>query len=229
MKMNKCCTILPEDVGEIHNKLLRAYFASSLPKITPENYLIQIPIADKFFLEELVKICNENNFGINSNLQSERHLIYVSETVESTKPILLNGFDQVYDNIVKISIIGYAASKLLRFYREILFKSNGNTLLASLVKFENKMRSTDLNSGEKELFISLISVTKNSYIYWTEHGGGSNPQAFIIGDCVGYLAGWGSATWDDYWNGNLNSSGQGRRIGQGMIWSAAGSVVSGPL
>lgn len=90
--------------------------------------------------------------------------------------------------------------------------------------------------GAGTLASGMLRICRSSATYWRVHpistfwGGvtdtGQNPTEFIVGDCIGYLAGWGSALESDSSSeGGITPEGQWHRIRQGLIWGAAGSLV----
>jgi hypothetical protein len=86
-----------------------------------------------------------------------------------------------------------------------------------------------------EMSGGLLNLLKGSASFWKDKDtltmpDNPNPdgvQYLIAADCIGYIAGWASALWDDMHSpGGVRVSGQGRRIGQGLIWGASGSACA---
>lgn len=153
----------------------------------------------------------------------------------------------VWQNYRSRSIMSQVSSSELVFVDSVyaIFNSNNNGLTRSqicdnIISKANTLlgnfNSSTWTSGNGTLALGLIHVAKSSAYYWKNNspytfwGTGTDPggdvQGFIIGDCVGYLAGWTSQLWSDYnSSGGITPAGQNQRIGQGLIWDAAGSVV----
>jgi|GEM_PF-5643060 len=83
-----------------------------------------------------------------------------------------------------------------------------------------------------EMAGGLLYLTKGSAAYWKlrglsttdPHAGGEIHAQIIQADCLGYIAGWASALWDDANSaGGIRVEGQKRRIGQGVIWGLTAS------
>jgi len=93
----------------------------------------------------------------------------------------------------------------------------------------NDYNNISWNQNEGELAGGLLNIMKASSNFWKDQARSSTPnhttKMLIHVDCIGYLAGWGNAVWNDYWNGNLNSGGQGKRIASGLIVGAAMSTA----
>jgi hypothetical protein len=216
----------PENMGDVHNQILGDYLNSNA-KLTLSNYKQQTIIVDNFLCNELETMFHKNYYcNISSDLSSQ-HIIHVSTTVTDDINALSQKFDFHVNRLNSVHVFSDANKAKLSEYRNILFETKSlKELQSKIAIFDGGITDKNTTKIEYELLKSLTSVTSSSAAYWSNFGGNPTP-GLPIGDCVGFLAGWGSALWDELSsNGHLSESNSGHRLGAGVIWGAAGSAVS---
>lgn len=224
----------PENVGFAHNTIIEQYL-SQYPQITQTNYETQTIFADGFICNSLEQMFHQNYFCSDISAVKVEHVEYERVTTGAGLSQYLATFDSLLsrlDNVNGHSILSANGKQLMIEYRLVLFGSKTFTqIYNSIDVLEQHFNTKVTTKTDKELIKGIISITRHSTEYWSKPendvNGGQNRGP--IGDGVGFLAGWGSSVWSEWWsNGSLSESNSGHRLGQGLIWGIAGSV-GGPI
>lgn len=223
-----------DNVGEAHNALLEAYFAAKYDRISQANFETQTVIADNFFCNELEQSFHKNYYCSDIASAKAEHIAYEKITAQTDVNNYLAQFDfqlQRLSNVNGTDVLSASAKQLMAEYRTALFQSK--TIAEVLNKIdilEANFNTKTTSKTDEELIKGIISITRASAEFWSRPGNNDGGQRGPIGDGVGFLAGWGSSVWSEIWsNGSLCECNSSHRLGQGVIWGAAGSIDSGPL
>lgn len=213
--------LTPKFVGVIHNNLLQACL-TKFPRITERNYEAIIPLMINYCSREIDQISKENYFSIQSQIQGLYFLQFFKHSFLSLH-FMQKKYDDLLTKLSLLSIISIQGQVELEKFKNVLFSTSFSRQIIDEINFDY----TSLNAIEGELLSNLVNMYISSGEFWLKirTDNDVNPSRLLVGDCLGYIGGWGSAAWDDWWNDNLNPSGQGRRIGQGLIWGAIGSAA----
>jgi hypothetical protein len=220
-----------EQVGTLHNQLLaRATTTLDVNARYNNN-------------REIAKALNDNTSeGVYFLLGWETHNLGIS-----TEDIIKNALDANYhfnpsagwDNIIEElgSLITTREKQLLARARAVFDTDFTNMNRAQTAQYIhdqaivllNDYNNTTWNQNEGELAGGLLNVMKATSDFWKDQDPASHPsytiELILHVDCVGYLAGWATALWNDYWGGGIHPDGQWRRMGCGAIAAAAMSTA----
>jgi hypothetical protein len=219
--------VTTDQLGTLHNEVLGKYFSSGNPMITAANLSTQLPVAVNFVCRELnlkglsCKGCENQGQGtsVMGQFISDR---YASSNASSF-------FDSRVEQITTRFPINAQERSLVNQLRDIVCgpipMSTKASMLASL---QMQFKNSAAKGAFAEWFGGALSVALGSCTFWgspNNPSSGNDPVGFLIGDCLGYLAGWVSAVIDDAGNGSLDPAGEERRITQGLWGGIIGSVV----
>jgi hypothetical protein len=221
-----------ENVGIAHNQILELYL-SQYPKISPVNYETQTVFADNFMCSFLEQSFHKNYYCDDIASVKTEHIAYEKVTAGADFNDYLAQFDAQLQRLTNVNghdVLSANAKQLMAEYRQVLFGSKTfSDVLHRMDVLESHLNTKTITKVDKELIVGIISITRASTEYWSrpenDQNGGQNRGP--IGDGVGFLAGWASSVWSEWWsNGSLCECNSGHRLGQGVIWGAAGSVGS---
>lgn len=128
--------------------------------------------------------------------------------------------------------------------------NNYLAIKSKLAAIRNKYINTTFLPNEGELFSGILAIAESSNEFWsgegaayvntiiqydiTAYGNGNqfalikdpvrDQMPFITADCIGYLAGWASAAYSEWYGGGLSIKNENHRIGQGLIGAVAAST-----
>ncbi len=157
--------------------------------------------------------------------------------INGTVSLVRNEYDTATQDVLSLEPITSREATLVADFSNILNEAYNMNLdraqtysfmESELSRLTDEMSNIAYHPNEGELINGLLEIAKQSNLYWSGHLPTRDlPSVSLVQmDLVGYIFGWGEALREDVMAGDVQPSGQARRIEKG-IWGALGFSAGG--